>query len=156
MSEKIFLVGLPGAGKTTLGMELANDLGIPFVDLDLEIEKHTKNSIREIFSEKGESHFRQLEKYYLNNVINDLSTFVMATGGGTPCFYDNMEAMNLAGSTVFIDVPIETIKKRLEEDTTRPLMKKNTLEDLLENRIGWYDQASHTIQNYQELLQLFS
>jgi len=155
MNQKIFLVGLPGAGKTTLGMELANHLGTLFVDLDLEIEKHTTQSIRSIFSENGEAYFRQLEKLYLDKVIEELSTFVMATGGGTPCFFDNMEVMKSQGSTVFINTPIETIKKRLQQDTTRPLMQNSTLEELLGKREIWYRRADEEVDSLEGLLGLF-
>ena len=155
MSQKIFLVGLPGAGKTTLGIELARHLGIPFVDLDAEIEKQAKQSIRSIFSAKGEAHFRQLEKLSLNNVIKELSTFVMATGGGTPCFFDNMKVMNSEGTTVFINTPIDVIKKRLQQDTVRPIMQTNTLEDLLEERVSWYLQADEKVATLEELTELF-
>ena len=148
-------MGLPGAGKTTAGMELANHLGIPFVDLDLEVEKHAKESVQSIFSARGEAQFRQLEKQHLGKVIEELPRFVMATGGGTPCFFDNMEVMKLNGKTVFINTPIPTIKKRLQQDTTRPLMVTNTLEGLLEKRGRWYLQADQKVTNLDELMALF-
>lgn len=155
MSKKIFLIGLPGAGKTTMGLDLAVDLGIQFVDLDQDIEKAEKSTIKEIFDEKGESHFRQLEKLHLEKVLNELDDFVMATGGGTPCFFNNLETMKAAGTTVYVNTPIEQISRRLEKDTSRPLMKKHSLEELLNKRKEWYNQADHTIQEYKELLMLF-
>ena len=136
-------------------MELANDLAIPFVDLDLEIEKHTKQKIPDIFSEKGEAHFRQLEKLHLNALIKKLPTFVMATGGGTPCFFDNMEMMKSSGKTVFINTPIHTIKKRLQHDTIRPLMQTTTLENLLEKRESYYLQADLRADSLGMLTSLF-
>ena len=135
-------------------MELAAHLGIQFVDLDLEIEKHTKQSIRNIFSDQGEAHFRQLEKLHLQKVIDELPQFVMATGGGTPCFFDNMDIMKAAGKTIFINTPIATIKKRLQQDTIRPLMQTNTLEDLLEKRESWYRQSDLEVSSYEELLRV--
>ncbi|MDE0471765.1 MAG: AAA family ATPase [Ekhidna sp.] len=155
MSQRIFLVGLPGAGKTTLGIALASHLGIRFVDLDAEIEKRAKQSIRSIFSEKGETHFRQLERLSLNHVIKALSTFVMATGGGTPCFFDNMEVMKSVGTTVFINTPIDAIKKRLQQDTVRPVMQTDTLEDLHEKRVSWYLRADEKVTTLRELTELF-
>jgi len=155
VSQKIFLVGLPGAGKTTLGMALANHLEIQFIDLDLEIEKHTKQSTRSIFSEKGEAHFRQLEKKHLKEAIEELPAFVMATGGGTPCFFGNMEIMKNTGTTVFINTPIETIKRRLQQDTIRPLMQSNTLEELYSKRKDTYNQADSTVSTTKELIALF-
>ncbi|MEQ8629078.1 shikimate kinase [Ekhidna sp.] len=155
MKRKIFLIGLPGAGKTTMGLDLAVDLGIQFVDLDQDIEKASKQTISEIFKEKGEGHFRQLEKLHLERVLDELDEFVMATGGGTPCFFNNLETMKRAGTCIFINTPVDQIQKRLEKDTTRPLMKSTTLEELLAKRKEWYSQADHTIQEYKELIKLF-
>lgn len=149
------MIGLPGAGKTTMGLDLAVDLGIQFVDLDQDIEKSAKQSISEIFAEKGEAHFRQLEKLHLEKVLEELDEFVMATGGGTPCFFNNLETMKKAGTTVFINTPVDQIQKRLEKDTTRPLMKSTTLQELLSERKEWYSQADHTIKEYKELIELF-
>ena len=154
MNKKIFLVGLPGAGKTTLGMELAVHLGRQFVDLDQEIEKDLKQSIRKIFSEQGEAFFRQQEYQHLHKIITEVPEFVLATGGGTPCFFDNMEQMNQLGSTIFINTPISQIKQRLQQDSIRPLMQSNTLESLMEKRISWYQKAEHTITNLEELIGL--
>lgn len=153
--SKIFLIGLPGSGKTTMGLELGLHLTFPFIDLDQEIERATKQSIKDIFSEKGEAHFRQLEKEQLQKVIESIPSFVMATGGGTPCFFNNMESMNLQGETVFINTSIETIKGRLDRDTTRPLMSNNSLEHLLFVREEHYSQANHTIDSLGELITLF-
>ncbi len=155
MSNKIFLVGLPGAGKTTLGMELAVHLGIQFVDLDQEIEKEHKEAIRNIFSEKGEAFFRQTEYSHLRKVIEEIPEFVLATGGGTPCFFDNMDQMNSTGTTIFINTPILQIKQRLQQDSVRPLMQTNTLEELIDKRIHWYNQAKHTVSTLEELIGLF-
>ncbi|MEQ8905550.1 shikimate kinase [Ekhidna sp.] len=155
MKQKIFLIGLPGAGKTTMGLDLAVDLGIQFVDLDQDIEKAEKCSIKEIFAEKGEAHFRQLEKFHLEKVINELDAFVMAAGGGTPCFFNNLDIMQKAGTVCYINTPIDKIQQRLAKDTSRPLMKNQSLESLLEKRKEWYNQADHTIQEYKELIKLF-
>ncbi|MEO9872570.1 shikimate kinase [Ekhidna sp.] len=155
MSQKVFLIGLPGAGKTTMGLDLAVHLGLQFVDLDQDIEKDTKQSINEIFEQKGEAYFRQLEKLNLEKIIAGLDSFVMATGGGTPCFFNNLESMQKAGVTIFINTPIEQIESRVKLDTSRPLMKSITLSDLLQRRKGWYNQADHTIQEYKEIIKLF-
>lgn len=150
MSQKIFLVGLPGTGKTTLGMELAVNLHLQFVDLDQEIEKAEKQTIRSLFAERGEAHFRQLEFTHLRKVIEELDSFVLATGGGTPCFFDNMNVMKSHGTTLFINTPISTIKQRLQQDSVRPLMQTNTLESLFAERAQWYKQAHHTIKTIEE------
>ena len=154
MSQKVFLVGLPGAGKTTIGMEAALEMHVPFVDLDQEIEKETRQTIRMIFQQEGEASFRQLEYEQLRKTINNSADFVLATGGGTPCFFDNMDLMNSVGTTIFINTPIEQIKKRLQHDSVRPLMQTNTLESLYEKRKFWYNKANHTIQTQQELLEI--
>ncbi|MEO9483460.1 MAG: shikimate kinase [Ekhidna sp.] len=155
MNQKIFLIGLPGAGKTTMGLDLAVHLGIQFIDLDQDIEKSTKLSVSQIFEEKGEAHFRQLEKSHLEKIIAEIDSFVLATGGGTPCFFNNLETMQHAGATIFLNTPVAEIEDRLKLDTSRPLMKTNTLSELLEKRKGWYNQADHTIQVYKEILKLF-
>lgn len=156
MSSKIFLIGLPGAGKTTIGLDLSVHLGVPFVDLDLEIEKDTKQSINELFEHHGEAHFRQLEKTLLEKSGDEIKEFVMATGGGTPCFFDNLAYMKATGTVFFIDTPMDTIVSRLKHDTTRPLLMTQSLAELYEKRKGWYNQADHTIRNYKEILQFFS
>ena len=155
MSQKIFLIGLPGSGKTTMGLDLAVDLGLQFVDLDQDIEKAEKCLIKEIFEGKGEAHFRQLEKLHLEKIITQLDSFVMATGGGTPCFFNNLELMKKAGTVIYINTPTAKIEERLKNDSSRPLMKGNTLEQLLKQRKEWYDQADHTIQAYKEILEIF-
>lgn len=152
--NKIFLIGLPGSGKTTLGMELANHLNIQFYDLDQEIEKAEKQTIRSIFAEYGEAHFRQLEYDHLRKIIEAAEEFVLATGGGTPCFFDNMEVMNISGKTIFLNTSIQTIKQRLQQDSVRPLMQTNTLEELYKKRIKWYEQAQHTIETLEEAYEL--
>lgn len=156
MSKRIFLVGLPGSGKTTLGMELANNLNIQFYDLDQEIEKAEKQTIRSIFAEKGEAHFRQLEFDHLRKIIENADDFVLATGGGTPCFFDNMELMNKSGNTIFLNTPILTIKHRLQQDSVRPLMQTNTLEELHEKRKEWYEQAQYKVETLEEVNDIFS
>ncbi|WP_436515022.1 shikimate kinase [Ekhidna sp. To15] len=155
MNQKIFLIGLPGSGKTTMGLDLAVHLGLQFVDLDQDIERDEGLPITEIFEKKGEAHFRQLEKFHLDKIVEELDSFVMATGGGTPCFFNNLETMQQTGITIYLDTPIEKIEERLRLDSTRPLMKVNSLTELLEKRKGWYNQADHTIREYKEILKLF-
>lgn len=154
MNKRIFLVGLPGAGKTTMGLSLAHHLGTLFVDLDQEIEKAEKQSIGEIFEDRGESYFRRLEQLHLQRIIAEHETFVLSSGGGTPCFFNNMDIMNAAGTTIFINTPTTEIQHRLKDDVSRPLMRLHTLEELLQKREKWYNQADHTIQKYEELLDL--
>jgi shikimate kinase len=128
---KIFLIGLPGSGKTTLGRQLAAQLKIDFVDLDTEIEKSEKRAIAAIFKHSGEDYFRNLEATELRKWSQVQSNFVMATGGGAPCFFDNLELMNQSGITVFLDVPAKEIAKRISNQSdTRPLLLELNFEQL--------------------------
>ncbi|NDV58093.1 shikimate kinase [Bacteroides sp. 519] len=129
--ERIFLIGYMGSGKTTLGKALAQKLGLSFVDLDWYIEERLHKTINELFAEKGEANFRELEKKMLHEVA-DFENVVIATGGGTPCFFDNMDFMNSCGKTVFLDTNIDVLFQRLAvAKHTRPILKNKTNEELL-------------------------
>ena len=123
---KILLIGLPGSGKSTLGKKLARQLCLPFLDLDTIIEQTAKQPIRTIFAQQGEDAFRKLEQQALHQVIEQKKALVLATGGGAPCFFDNMEYMNQRGTTVFLDVPIATIVQRMQgqQVADRPLLRE--------------------------------
>jgi len=145
---KIYLIGMPGAGKSTIGRELGLRKKFPYFDLDKEIEKEEQKSISEIFSQSGESYFREIESRVLNNISNSPESFVMATGGGTPCFHGNMDLMLQKGFTIFLDPPLDLIERRLSENRTRPLINIKSeipvlkrLEDLLNKRMPFYKQA---------------
>jgi shikimate kinase len=149
---KIFLIGLPGSGKTTLGKQLAERLNTRFVDLDTEIEKSEGDSIALIFRRFGEDHFRKAESNELQKWVNVNEDFVMATGGGAPCFFDNMATMNQAGTTIFLDVPAKEIAKRISgQSANRPLLLnlsfeelKDKIEFLRSQRKPFYRKAKHT------------
>lgn len=147
---KIFLIGLPGSGKTTLGKLLAENLGIDFIDLDAEIEKQENKSVREIFVEKTENYFRQVESFTLKRLCSIKPDFVMATGGGAPCFFNNIDEMNNAGLAIFLNVPISELTKRLMKTNLkdRPLFGAANEDQLFEKlnhlhkqRITFYNQA---------------
>ena len=151
---KIFLLGLPGSGKTTLGKELSVVLGLDFVDLDLEIERAAGKKITEIFSERGENYFRELESNELKKWCTSPSGFVMATGGGTPCFLDNLERINQSGKSVFLDVPAEVIAGRIHgaELSDRPLLAslppdelKEKIQMLRSDRMIFYERAHFVV-----------
>ncbi|HCS20697.1 MAG TPA: shikimate kinase [Bacteroidetes bacterium] len=122
--KALFLVGFMGAGKSTLGKELAQRLSWDFYDLDEEIERIHHHSIPELFSELGETKFRVLEKEVLNGFETKTASFVLASGGGTPCFFDNMEWMKKQGEVLFIDTePRELLRRLKGKESGRPVLK---------------------------------
>lgn len=128
---RIFLTGYMGAGKTTLGRALAAEIGIPFIDLDHYIEKRYCKTIALLFAEKGEEEFREIERRMLHEV-GEFEDVIISTGGGTPCFFDNIEYMNAQGTTVYLDVPVERLFIRLSiARSKRPLIKEKNDEELL-------------------------
>ena len=128
---RIFLTGYMGAGKTTLGRALAAELGIPFIDLDHYIEKRNCKTIAQLFAEKGEEGFREIERRMLHEV-GEFEDVIISTGGGTPCFFDNIEYMNAQGTTVYLDVPVERLHIRLSiAKAKRPLIKDKNDEELM-------------------------
>ena len=147
---RIFLTGYMGAGKTTLGKALALDLHIPFIDLDWYIEERFHLSISQLFKERGEDGFRQLERSMLHEV-GEFEDVIISTGGGTPCFFDNMDYMNRQGQTVFLDVPVDVLFRRLRAATQqRPILRGKTDDELrafigsaLEGRMPFYGQARY-------------
>lgn len=152
---KIFLLGLPGSGKTTLGQQLAIHEKLNFVDLDDEIEKQEGHSITEIFEGRGESHFRKIENAVLSSFAKSDQSFVMATGGGTPCFNNNIERMNESGTAVFLDVSPEICAKRIikSEISDRPMFKnldEDQIPDQVKNlrmkRLGYYQKANKIVR----------
>jgi shikimate kinase len=144
---KVYIIGLPGSGKTTLGRQLAQALHLPFFDLDHAIEAEAKQTVQQIFATQGEGAFRKKEAEALRKITGQQAAFVMATGGGTPCFYHNMDFMNEEGITLFLQVPPEVIRKRLsaEEAGKRPLLQQATLEQLLQARLPFYIRAKYTV-----------
>lgn len=137
-----------GSGKSTHGRYLAGRLGWSFYDLDAELEHLTGYSIAHFFSEYGEEAFRKKEHEILLEFCEKPGPWVLATGGGTPCFYDNMARMNAAGTTVYMRVPLEELQRRLllEPTQQRPLLggeepMGEVLEKLLNQRRVWYEQA---------------
>lgn len=124
---KIFLIGFMGSGKTHWGRLLSQKLNIPFFDLDEQIVSHEGKPINEIFAEQGEEYFRLAEKDTLHIITESHDSFVMATGGGTPCYFNNVEYMNRSGTSVWLNVPIDTLHQRLlKEKEKRPLIKELT------------------------------
>lgn len=131
LSLRVFIVGLPGSGKTTAGRLIAKRLNKKFYDLDHLIEESKNQSIAEIFNELGEEHFRTLEHEFLRKLIDEETSFVLSTGGGAPCFHKNMEIMNNSGLTVYLNPPIPEIVKRVTGRSHRPMFQNTDPEILL-------------------------
>jgi len=131
---KIVLIGYMGSGKSTIGKQLADFLNIQFKDLDQEIERVEKQSIEEIFSNKGEIYFRRKEIEVLKSVLKTNSSIILATGGGTPCFGNTMEYLKNTKEvkTIYLKATIKTLVTRLyKERKQRPLIAHiNTPEKL--------------------------
>jgi shikimate kinase len=147
---KLFLIGLPGSGKTTIAKQLADKIPLPYMDLDQEIEKAEHKTIPQIFKDKKEDYFRKIESQLLKAWCASDFSFVMATGGGAPCFFDNIKEMNESGITIFLDVPTMEIAKRIisSKGEERPLLKSNGIDGLKDQieflrsqRISFYKQA---------------
>ena len=149
---RIFLTGYMGAGKTTLGKAFARQMDIPFVDLDWYIEERFHKTVGELFTERGETGFRELERNMLHEVA-EFENVVISTGGGAPCFFDNMDFMNRTGKTVFLDVHPDVLFRRLrvakqqgkEDDELKAFIVQ-----ALEKRAPFYHQAQY-IFNADEL-----
>jgi shikimate kinase len=148
MKMPIFLIGYMGAGKTTVGKKIARRLSLNFIDLDHYIENRYHQSVSSIFSMQGEEQFRLIE----HNILHEVAMFgnvVISTGGGAPCFFDNMKFMNSAGLTVYLKASPNELAKRLRaQEWKRPLLKERKggaltdfISDNLEKRNEFYMQA---------------
>ena len=149
---KIYLIGMPGSGKSTLGKQLASALDLPFFDLDKEIEKREGRAIPEIFAQSGEEHFRLVESAILREFAGNVDSFVLATGGGAPCFFENMEVLNASGITVYLKVTISTLIHRLRHSKDRPLLNSDAdletrLTALLGSRQPVYERSIITVSD---------
>ena len=147
---KVVLVGLPGCGKSTFGRQLAQELKFPYLDLDHQIEDKFQLKIPEIFSIYGEGKFREWETETLSDLLKRDSSFVLATGGGAPCFNDNMDMINQSAISVYLDVPLDAISERLRVSKvqSRPMFQgldqgeiTLKLKSLLSQREYFYNQA---------------
>lgn len=146
---RIFLIGFMGSGKSYVGSRLADLLGYTFIDLDDKIEEKTQKNIARIFEEEGEDYFRILERDTLQS-LDKHNNAVIACGGGTPCFYNNMEWMKNHGKTIYLDLPPAILVQRLKnEKEHRPLIKDlsdkgellHFIEKKLSERVGFYQKS---------------
>lgn len=129
MIDKIILVGYMGAGKSTIGPLLAQELGYDYIDLDQLIEEHEVKSIPEIFEAKGEIFFRRIEHQMLKKTLNKHSNIVLSLGGGTPCYANNHELYQRPDcKSIYLKASISTLKTRLDQDNTpRPLLQQMSI-----------------------------
>lgn len=142
-----------GSGKSTAGKALAPLVKTRFFDLDDYLEKKEGRSIPEIFEEEGEEKFRELEKKYLHELLKLKDPHVISLGGGTICFFDNLDAVKKSGQLIYIDLPVDVLVSRIQESsTTRPLLKDLSAEELTKNineilsvRKSFYEQAHITV-----------
>ena len=152
--KPIFLIGYMGCGKSTMGRAVSALTGVPFIDLDNYIEQRFHLTVKEIFAQRGEDGFRDVERRMLQEVA-DFEDVIVACGGGTPCFFDNMEYMNTHGTTVFLNTPIDRLHSRLMRGRhKRPLIADKDDEELmtfikeaLAKRMEHYSKAQITFSS---------
>ncbi len=157
---KIFLVGFMGSGKTHWGKLLGEKLNLPFFDLDEQIIANEGKSVEDIFLEYGEEYFRLLEKDVLHILTESHESFIMATGGGTPCFFNNIDYLKKNGLSIWINTSVDVLYNRLLVDSDkRPLIKNLTdieLRDFISKKFSdrkiFYQQAELIIDD--ELIKL--
>lgn len=158
---RIILIGYMGAGKTTVGKALAAELGVTFYDLDWYITMRYHRSVPEIFAERGEEGFRDLERRMLHEVA-EFEDVVISCGGGTPCFFDNMDYMNSQAETIYLKAEPEVLAMHLRMGKgRRPLIEGKSPEELqayilesLREREPYYTKAKYTLD--VSLLENFS
>jgi shikimate kinase len=160
---KIFLIGMPGSGKSTLAKQVAAEMNLQFVDLDQEIEKEEQKTIADIFNQNGEDYFRQVESRLLRQWASSQNNLVIATGGGAPCFFKGIDVINENGISVYLDVPVADLIRRVSKKPGRPLLDnqedlETKIKALREKRLWFYKQAhltltDPTLQNLLKALQ---
>lgn len=161
--KRIIVIGYMGAGKTTVSRALAKDLGLQFYDLDWYIENRRRKKISQIFAEDGEEEFRKIERNMLHEVA-EFEDVVLSCGGGTPCFFDNMDYMNQQGETLYLKAQPEVLYKHLQMGrTVRPLLLGKSPEEAhefilnqLKEREPFYEKAKHVLDvslmdNYEKI-----
>ena len=161
--RRIILIGYMGSGKTTVGKALSKETGMMFYDLDWYIESRMRKTVAQIFAEKGEEGFRKIE-YNLLHEVAEFEDVIISCGGGTPCFFDNMDYLNQQGDVVYLKATPETLYKHLlMAKVERPLLKDKTPEELiayitehLKEREPFYGKARHildvnVLDNYDKI-----
>jgi shikimate kinase len=152
---KIFLIGFMGSGKTHWGGQLSQKLNLPFFDMDEQIVNSEGKSINEIFEKFGEEYFRLKEKGILHAITETHVSFVMACGGGSPCYFNNIDYMNQAGTTIWLNTPLTILFQRLlKEQDKRPLLKNLSDDQVMSfiikkfsDRKIYYEQADVVVDD---------
>lgn len=167
---RYFLIGFMGTGKSYWGKQWGETYGLAFYDLDEEIEKTERLKVSQIFDSKGEAYFRKKEKEVLHTFFQK-DNFILSCGGGTPCFFNNMNQMNLKGVTIYLKTDVEELVKRLShEKETRPLIKgltnetlKDYISEKLDDREPFYSKAVYhfntaflTNDNFQKIIRQYA
>lgn len=151
---------MPGCGKSTFGRKAAGLLRLNFIDLDMEISRVEKLSINEIFNQFGEAYFRENESKILKNISSNSDSFIMATGGGAPCYFDNMKFMKASGITIYIRASVSQLLLRLSEKgiEKRPLLKQLSegnleqgLSESLHQRKKYYEKSDFILPYHDSL-----
>ncbi len=150
--KRVILIGYMGSGKTTLGKALSKATGMMFYDLDWYIESRMHKSVSQIFSEQGEDAFRKIE-YNMLHEVAEFENVIISCGGGTPCFFDNIDYLNQQGDVVYLKANPETLCNHLAmAKTERPLLKDKSREELVEyitehlkERAPFYEKANHIL-----------
>ena len=161
VAMKIFLIGFMGSGKTHWGRLIAERLRLPFFDLDSVITEKEGKTISDIFAEKGEEYFRYREKEILEEVVINHDEFILSSGGGTPCFFNNIEFMKKNGQVIWLNTSVEVLKKRLiRERMSRPLIRSIGEAEIrayiirkLGERKMYYEQADVMVNEENILLE---
>ena len=161
--RRIILIGYMGSGKTTVGKALSRETGMMFYDLDWYIENRMRKSVSQIFAEKGEEGFRKIE-YNMLHEVAEFEDVIISCGGGTPCFFDNIDYLNQQGDVVYLKATPETLYKHLlMAKVERPLLKDKSHEELMEFikaqlciREPYYNKARHhldvsLLDNYDKI-----
>lgn len=146
--KNIVLCGFMGCGKSTIGNLLSRKMGMAFVDLDKYIEKKENKTVSEIFADSGEEYFRELERE-ASKELSEKKGVVIASGGGTLTFPENVEVLKKSGVIVLLDIPVEVVSERLKNDTTRPLLarpdKEEAMRELYNKRLPLYRAAADVV-----------
>ncbi len=147
----LFLIGMPASGKSYMAAKLSASYNIPYLDTDVLVEQEANTTIATLFAQKGENVFRELERQILKKVIEaHTSNIIIACGGGTPVYADNMQLMKTAGCVVYLDTSIDVLVSRINHDfVERPLLKgggiREKLEAILKRRKNIYELAHYIV-----------